>query len=147
MVVPLAQDGVGIGVVGFDVVAFNFLDDLVRLADLLVLDIDHGIDEMLALERTEAVFPAKTGEKGAVVKGCLPVKIKLGRPPGGGAVLEFNPEGMEAIARALRTSRGEILHLEVSGLLEVMIVSHDVRTFLSESLLAEEEKQKQTKKT
>ncbi len=98
----LARFGVGVAVVCFDVVAFDLFQDLVGAAGVFVLDVEDGVDEMLVLEQAEAVLPAKASKDRAVVESGLAIEIKLGGPPGGGAVFEFRPEGVEVIASALR---------------------------------------------
>src|SRR5579859_3777185 len=96
---------------------FNFLNDLVRLANLLVLDVDHRIDEMLPLEWAETILPAKAGEDRAVVKSSLSIEIEFRGPPRFGPVLELSPEGMKIVAAALRPNRGKVLHLQAPWLL------------------------------
>ena len=113
-----------------DVVTFDLFQDLVGAADLLVLKVEHGIDEVLALEKTNAVLPAEAGEDGAVVERGLTVEVDLGRPPGGGAVLELGPESMKVVAAALGAEGGEILDLEAAGFLKIVVVGHDVGAFL-----------------
>src|SRR5260370_10490921 len=111
VVMSLASEGVGDRVVGFDVVALNLLYDLVGFADLLVLHIKHGINEMLALEGTDAVLPTKACEDGAVIEGGLSVEVELGRPPRRGAIFQLDPGGMKVVAAALRAKCREILDL------------------------------------
>src|SRR5450432_115051 len=94
-------DGVGIEPVFLDIVAFHFFQNFVGAAGVFVFDIDDGIDEVLALERTKAILPAEPGEKSAVVKRGLAINVELGGPPGGSAVFEFHPESVEIVAAAL----------------------------------------------
>ncbi len=57
-----------------------------------VFEVQDGVNEVLLLERANAVLPAKTGEDGAVVECGLAVKIEFGGPPCGGAIFEFSKE-------------------------------------------------------
>jgi hypothetical protein len=64
------------------------------------------------------------------MKRSLCVEVKFGGPPGLDAVLKLGPVGMEIVSGALRGERGEIFHLKVSGLLEIVVVSDKVWIFL-----------------
>ena len=130
MIVFLASDGVGDGIVGFDIVTLDFFQDLVGAAGLLVFDVENGIDEVLALEKAEAVLPAEAGEDGAVAESGLAVEVELGGPPGGRAVFELGPEGVKVVAAALGAEGGEVLDFEAARLLEIVVVGDDVRTLL-----------------
>ena len=85
---------------------------------------------MLAFQRPETVLPSESREQGAVAERGLSVEIKLGRPPGGGSVFKFCPEGVEAVAATLRAKRGEVLDFQVSGLFKVVVISDEVRILL-----------------
>jgi len=141
------QGGVGISEVGFSVVPFDFLQNLVGTAFLLVFDVEHGIHEVLALQKTKAILPAEPGKDCAVVERGLGVEIGLGGPPGLHAVLEFAPEGVEVVACALGAEGGKILDFEMAGLLQIVVVGHDVGILLSERRRSEggERKRKQAK--
>src|ERR1700751_1767215 len=65
-----------------------------------------------------------------MAEGHLSIKIKLGGPPGGDAVLQFAPEGVKVGAAALRAVSRKIFNLEAARLFQVMVVSHNVRAFL-----------------
>ena len=130
MIMLLASDGVGISIVGFDVVAFDLFQDLVGAAGLFVFDIEHGIDEVFALEKAETVLPAEAGEDGAVVERGLPVEVELGGPPGRGAVFELGPESVKIVAGALCGEGGEVFDFEAAGFLEIVVISDDVGTLL-----------------
>ena len=71
----LASQGIGAAMIGFDIVAFNFLDDLVGIIYLFVFDVEHGIDEVLARERSNAILPAKASEDCTVSKRALPIEV------------------------------------------------------------------------
>src|SRR5690348_16003047 len=101
----LAELRVRDGVVRFDIVAFHFLNDLVRFADLFVLYVDDGVDEVLALERAEAVLPAEPRENRAVAQGRLPIEIKLGSPPGFDSVFQLCPIRVKVVPAPLRAKR------------------------------------------
>ena len=57
MLVFLPQFRIRLGEIGLYVVSFNFLQDLVGAADLLVFDVEHRVDKVLALE-PEIVLPS-----------------------------------------------------------------------------------------
>src|SRR5713226_3281181 len=95
--------------VRFHVVAFAFFEDLVRAVLVFILDIKDGIDEVLALQRPEAILPAETREHGAVVEGGLAFQVQLRGPPRGRAILKLDPKGMEVVAASLGAQGGEIL--------------------------------------
>jgi len=130
VIVFLAGDGVGVGVVGFDVMSFDFFENLVGAAGLLVLEVEHGIDEVLALEKTYAILDAEAGEDRAVSEGGLAVEVEFRGPPGGRAIFEFSPERVEVVAAALRAEGREVFDFEVAGFFQVVIVGDDVRTLL-----------------
>jgi len=130
VVVLLAGNGIRVKVVGFDVVTFDLFEDLVSSAGVLVFDVENGVDKMLLPQEAEAVLPTETGEDSAVVEGGLSVEIDLGRPPCGGPVLELGPEGVEVVAPALGAKGGEVFDFETSRLLQIVVVGHDVGTFL-----------------
>src|SRR6266699_7241092 len=111
---------------------FAFFEDLVRTVLVLILHVEHRIDEVFALQGTEAILPAETREYRAVVEGGLPVQVELRRPPGGRSVLKLGPVGMEVVAASLGTQSGEILDLEVAGLFEIVIISDEIRVLLRE---------------
>src|SRR4030095_8727644 len=77
-----------------------------------------------------AILPAEGGGDGAVMKSCLRVEIEFCGPPGFRSVLKFKPIRMEVVAAALRTVGREILDLQISGLLEELVIGNDVRLFL-----------------
>ena len=126
----LTGESVGNSVVGRDVVALNFLHDLVGFADLLVLEVEHGVDQVLGLEQANSIFPAEAGEDCAVVEGTLAVEVELSGPPGSGPILEFGPVGNEVSSTALGAERGKIFHLEVARFFEVVIVGDEIGALL-----------------
>jgi hypothetical protein len=81
------------------------------------------------------------------MEGRLAVQIKLRRPPRRGAILEFDPIGMKIIAGVLRPEGRKVFDLKVSGLFEVVIVRHDIRALLSESLEGENPQRNKDQKT
>src|SRR5260370_11553293 len=113
--------------------AFDFLQNLIGPVFFLVFDVDHGVDETLPPEHAETISPATASEDRAVVKRGLRVEVESRSPPSLRAIFELHPEGMEVVGAALRPERREILHIQIPGLLEVMIVGHDVGTLLGES--------------
>src|SRR5437667_11984375 len=95
--------------------AFAFLEDLVSAVFVFILHIENGIDEVLALQRPEAILPAETGEHRAVVKGGLTVQVKLCGPPGGRPVFKCGSVGVEDVTAPLCVDSIEILELNVDG--------------------------------
>src|SRR5215472_10933258 len=105
VVVLLTRDSIRHGKVRFNIVTFYFFQDLVRFADLLVFDVQHGVDEMFALQQPKAVFNSKSGKDGALTEGALAIEIELRGPPRSRAIFKFHPEGVEVISPALRPKR------------------------------------------
>src|SRR5260370_23481787 len=130
VVVFLASFGIRSEEVRLQVVTFALFQDFVRAILVFVLDVENRIDEVLAFQRPETVFPAKSREQCAVAERGLSVEIKLGRPPGRGTAFKFCPEGVKAVAAALRAKRGEVLDFQVSGLFKVVVVNDEVRILL-----------------
>src|ERR1700739_3155733 len=131
MIVRLPQDRVGRRMIGFDVVAFHFLHDLVGFADLLVFDVEYRVDGMLALEQTKAIFQTEPGENSAVAECALTIEVEFGGPPGGCAIFKLDPIGVEVSASALSGEIGEVLDLQAARFLEIVIVRDEVGTLLS----------------
>src|SRR5579884_1669395 len=121
---------VRLGVIGFYIVALDFLDDFVSRIDLLIFNVENRIDEVFELQQTKPVLPTEAGEQRAVARSALALEIKLGGPPGLCAVLEFEPIGIEVSCIALCSERGEIFDLKISWLFQIVIVGHDIRSFL-----------------
>ena len=130
MIVFFARDPIGNGIVGFYVVTFDFFQNFVGSAGLLVFDIEDRIDEVLTLQYPKAIFEAEAGKDGAVVEGCLTIEVGLRGPPSSGAVLELHPERVKIIALALGSEGREIFHFETARLLKIVIVGDDVGTLL-----------------
>ena len=130
VIVKLAGRCIGLGVVRFHVVAFDFLQDFVGGAGLLVFDVEHRVDEVFTLQQAKAILPAKSGEDRAVIECGLSVKVDLGGPPGGGSVFEFGPECVKVIAAALRAEGGEVFDLEAPRLFQIVVVGDDVGALL-----------------
>ena len=99
--VLLAGHAIGDCTIGFHVVAFHLLENFVGTADVLIFNVEYGIDEMLPLQNTKPVLPSEARKDSAVVECALGVKIEFGRSPGGGPVLKLAPEGMIVVAFAL----------------------------------------------
>src|SRR6266436_1233241 len=116
----------------FYVETFDFFEDLVGAVLVFILDIKDRIDEVFALQKTEAILPAEAREQRAVVESSLAVQVELRGPPGGCAVFELGPEGVEVVAASLGAISGEILYLEVAGFFEIVIIGDKVRSLLGE---------------
>src|SRR5260370_5658662 len=130
MNVVFASHRVGNKEIGLLVVPFAFLENLVRPILVLILDIQDGIDEVFALQNSEAVLPSETCEYRAVVKRGLAIQIELRRPPSCCAVFELAPESVEVIRASLRPKCGEILDLQVAGLFDIMVISDKASVLL-----------------
>ncbi len=98
---------------------------------MFIFHIKHGIDEVLASQQPEAVFPAKAREQRAVVRRRLAVQIELGRPPAKDAIFKLDGASEEGIAVLRRTLN--VLHgdFEVARLFECRRVGHEIGGFLS----------------
>jgi hypothetical protein len=59
--------------VGFDVVADDFLEHFVGTVDVFVFDVQDRVDRVLVPERAEAVLPAKPGEQRPLIERVLRV--------------------------------------------------------------------------
>src|ERR1700687_1462744 len=114
----------------FQVVTFDFLEDLVGAVLVFILDIKDGIDEVFALQKTEAILPAEAREHRAVVESSLAVQVEFRGPPGGCTVFEIGPEGVEVVAASLGAIGGEILDLEVARFFEIVIIGEKERSLL-----------------
>src|SRR5690242_18726755 len=112
------------------IMPFAFLQKLVRTALVFVFHVQDRVNKVFSFERSEAVLPANPRENSAVPQGRLAVEIKLGGPPGRGAVFEFHPIRMKVVAAALRAEGREIFDLEVPRFFKVVVVSYKVRIFL-----------------
>src|SRR5712691_2722812 len=113
--------------------AFHLLQNLVRAALVLVFEIENRVDEVFALQRPQAVLPAKAREDRAVVECGLSIEVQLGSPPGGGTVFKLGPEGVEVVARALGAERREVLYFKAAGFFEIVIIGNEIGPFLSQS--------------
>src|SRR5262249_46038689 len=78
------------------------------LVDLLILNIQHGVDKVLLRQRSNPVLPAKAPEDGAVAERGLAIEVELRSPPRFGSILELHRIRMEIVASALRPKSGEI---------------------------------------
>src|SRR6266540_3182918 len=100
--------------------ADNFLLDSACLVDGLVLDIDHGIQTVLAFQRSEPMLPAPPGKRGSIVARSDSLQVQLGRPPPSDPVLQFQPgRGVTRPAGLRQADSGGEADLEIAGLFEV----------------------------
>src|SRR6476646_5992331 len=113
--------------------AFALFEDFVGAALVLVFQVEDGIDEMLAFQDAEPIFPAEARKYSGIAKSGLAIQVELGGPPGCGTILELHPIGVEVVAAALGAEGGEIFDFEVPRLLEKMVVGHEVGVFLGRS--------------
>src|SRR5467141_2940079 len=112
----------------FYVETFAFFEDLVRAVLVFILNIEDRIDEVFALQKTEAILPAEAREQRAVVESTLAVQVELRGTPGGCAVFKLGPEGVEVVVDSLGAIVGEILDLEVAGFFEILFIIDRVRS-------------------
>src|SRR5215831_1545699 len=94
---------------------------------------------MLSLEGPQPVFPLEAGINSAVCKRGLEIEVQLSSPPGGRAVLKLRPVGVKVVAGALGAKSREILNLKIPGLLEIVVISYEVRPLLSGSGVKQEQ--------
>src|SRR4029077_683770 len=134
-------DRVGRRMIGFHAVAFYLLHDLVGFAGLLEFDVEHGINNMFALEQPKAIFQSEPGENSAVAECALGVEVEFGGPPGCCAIFKLDPIGVEASASALCSQIREVLDLEAAWFLEIVIVRNEVGALLSLSRKSSQSKQ------
>src|SRR4051812_37777379 len=69
----------------------DFLLDAARFSDVLVLDIQHWIDAVFALQRPKPAFPPPAGESCSVVRRGHTFKIQFAGPPSGKSIFQFDP--------------------------------------------------------
>ena len=101
--------------------------------DPLVLDVQDGIDGMLALERSEAVLPPPSGETGAVAPHVDGLHIQFSRPPAGDAVFDLQPRcRVRGIAGFRESGRARGRDFEIARFFEIVVVRHEVRALLCE---------------
>src|SRR3569833_1471434 len=93
MLVLLPGVVVGLGEVALAVVAHDFEHVFVGSSDVLELDIDDGVDPVLAHQGTKAVLEAGTGEECGLLSRGLTVEVELGGPPASYAVFDLGGEG------------------------------------------------------
>jgi hypothetical protein len=125
-----AGDGVGDGVIGDAGVAGDFEQAAIGEIVVFVLDVEDGIDPVLAGQDAEAIFPAEAGEDGGVVHGGLAAEVDLGGPPGAGAVFELDGGADEGIAVGRGAVGALVVDLEVVGLLHGVGVGDEVGRLL-----------------
>ncbi len=111
--------------------ADNFFLNAARFADPLIFHIEDGIEKVLALQGTEAVLEAPACEDGSIARCPLAFQIKFRRPTPSNSVFQFHVRcSVEVLAGPRNPHGAESFDLEVPRLFHVMIVGHEVRTFL-----------------
>src|SRR4051812_45477493 len=105
------RNGVGFDLVGFEVVPNDLAYGLVRFIGVRELEIEHRVDLVLALERTETVLQTVTGEDRAFVGRGLAVEVESGAPPVARAVFEFGLRGPKGVATARQADDVEAVEL------------------------------------
>jgi hypothetical protein len=130
MLMLLLGLGIGKGVIGLAIEADHFDHGLVRAVGVFVFNVQHRVDPMLVHQRAKTIFPAKAGEKRAVMEGSLPIEIELRGPPRFRAIFEFDPGSDEVVAMLLGSVDGIHLNFEVAGLFEMMRVGYEVGRLL-----------------
>src|SRR5215831_13819334 len=128
----LAGNGIAIGKVGNAIMTNNLEEALVGAVDVFELDIQHGIDPMLAGQGTKAIFPAKSGEDGAVSGRGYTVEVSFSGPPGLGAVFELHRGAAKPVSQRGRTYGALDGNFKVAWLLHIVRIGHEVRPFLGE---------------
>src|SRR5712692_1192671 len=112
-------------------VAHNFFLDAACLVDAFVLEVEDRIDPVLALQRPEAVFKSPAGEDCAVSCGRLSLQIKFRSPSSRHSVFELDVGSeIEPLSRAWNAHRARGFDLQVSRVLEMMIIGDEIRALL-----------------
>src|SRR5262249_29122657 len=113
------------------------------LIDVLVLDVEDRIHTVLAAKRSKPILPAPSGESFPVSRRHS-LQVQLGRPPAGESILELQPgcviDGVAVLGYASRVRQGD---LQISRLLEIMIVRDEVRTLLRAGRLRRRDERQQ----
>ena len=73
--------GVGKPEIGNAVVSYDFEQAAVGSVQIFILEIEHGIDEVVVQQGTEAVLPPESRENRAVIRSVLAAQIEFGGPP------------------------------------------------------------------
>src|SRR5207302_2598425 len=94
--------------------AHHLFEALVRSIQIFKLDIEHGIDPVLARKRIETVFPAVAGKNCTVVESTHAIEIEFRRPPSCSPILHLQSASPKP-APAIRFTRSPChLELEIS---------------------------------
>src|SRR5437667_12619097 len=71
--------------------SYDFLLNATGFADVLVFDIEHGVEAVLPFEWPEPAFKAPSSKAVALASSGDALEVQLGRPPPGEPVLELDP--------------------------------------------------------
>src|SRR5882757_979766 len=111
----------------------NFEQAAVGRVDVFVLDVENGVDEVLAQQRPETVLPAISVEHGAVIRSALAGEVHFGGPPSSGSVFEFNRAAGEWVSKLGRCLYTLEFDFEISRLFEGVGISDEIGPLLSRS--------------
>ena len=99
---------------------------------------------MFSGERTKTIFPAPSGEDGALADGRLTVEIKFCRPPAFDSVFEFECVGDKSTAALGRAADGLAFDFEVAGFFQLVRVGDEI-SFLCAGRGANQEEERKSR--
>src|SRR5581483_6350799 len=121
----------GIRHIKFGGLSWDLFLDAAGLVNIFVLEIQNGIDAVLASQRTEAVLESPAGKNGAVTGTRLPLQIEFAGPAGIDAILKFY---IRSKIRRLAVTRnpgiGLGFNFKVSWFFQMVIVGNKIRALL-----------------
>src|SRR5438552_1514207 len=112
--------------------SYDFLLNATGFADVLVFDIEHGVEAVLPFEWPEPAFKAPSSKAVALASSGDALEVQLGRPPPGEPVLELDPRrGVYRMTVLRSTSCGRNGDFEIAWFLQIMIVGDEIRSLLA----------------
>ena len=75
----------------------NLLKRFVGAIDVLVFDIQDGIDPVRFQERAKPILKAKAGEQTPLMPGMLPIDVEFCCPPSPRSIFEFIQSAQECV--------------------------------------------------
>src|SRR5207253_10095252 len=109
----------------------DFFLNLVRFIDVFILEIQNWVEQMLAQQRTDSIFPAPPSEDGALPSRALAFQIQFARPSPEYTIFQLEPRCEIGALIAFRHANGRSGgDFKISRLLQVMAVGDEIRTLL-----------------
>src|SRR5947209_8249346 len=106
--------------------AFNFLLNAIGLIHVLVFQVQHWIDPMLARQWPVAVFPSPACKDGAITRSRLPLKVKFGGPARRDAIFQLHVWSEIKLLTGARQTRGAgHFNLQVARFFHVMGIGNE----------------------